>query len=457
LRIDEKIFREYDIRGDVSKKSLSEELFVLLGKAVGTYFLRKGLKRIAVGHDNRKSSPAFHEALVKGIVSTGCTVLDMGMIPTPVLYYSIFRFRAGAGCMITGSHTPPNYNGLKISMGFTSLHGKEIQKIKEIVKSGEFRKGKGKIEIIDPIEDYIKMLRRKIKLKKSVKIVMDSGNGMAGLVVPRIIREIGADISVLYAELDGNFPNHQPDPSSPKNLNALIEEVKKTGAEAGIAFDGDADRMIAVDGRGNILLGDYLLALFFEDISKRRRIKKAVADIKCSQAVIDHIERLGGEVILCRTGHSIIEEEMKERHVMLAGEVSGHIFFRDRYYGFDDAIYASLRFLQLLSDSRKTLNELYDELPSYYTSMEYRLKCSDSEKFEIVESVKKDFETEYEIIGIDGVRVKFEDGWALVRASNTQPQLSVRFESKTKRGYNRIKQILVDELAKHHAVEENIE
>ncbi len=449
VKINDGMFREYDVRGKFGRGGLNKKTALLLGKGTGTYFIKKGLKKVALGHDNRKSSPELRKYFLEGLLSTGCNVLDIGMAPTPVLYFSIIKYKMDAGCMITGSHIPADSNGLKISIGFLSIYGKELQKIKNIIKKGHFEKGKGRLDIIDPKEDYIRDLRNRVKLKKKIKTVVDCGNGLAGLTAPRLMREVGAEVVVLFGDSDGDFPHHLPDSNKIECLQKLIEEVKRIKADIGIAFDGDTDRITAVDRNGDVILGDFLLALFFDEIKKKHRIKKVVADIKCSQAVIDEIKKHGGEVILCRTGHSIVEEKMLEYHTLLGAEVSGHLFFRDQYYGFDDAIYASLRLLRLLSEKRDDIVKILKKLPKYYTSREYRLICPDKRKFRIVEEIKTHFKDIYDVIETDGARVLFKGGWGLIRASNTQAELSVRFESKTKKDFEKIKKILNDELKKY--------
>ena len=451
------IFREYDIRGKVSPEELSEENVLKIGKAIGTYLARMGKRKVVVAHDCRESSKPFSDSLIKGISSSGCDVLNAGLCPTPALYYSIINENADAGCMITGSHIPPEYNGIKISLGTLSIHGKEIQKIRKIAEDLDFEEGKGIVEAISPMQAYSDELEKRIgKLKRSLKVAFDYGNGMACMVVPKIAEKLNIEAVHLFNELDGRFSNHLPDSSSKKNLSALIEEMKEGDFDIGIAFDGDADRFSIVDRKGNLVLGDAMLVFFFDDIRKKREIKKAITDIKCSQSVIDKIEEMGGKVILSRTGHSIIEEVMENENALLATELSGHVFLRDEYYGFDDAIYAALRFLRYLSESEKPFDEIYGSLPKYFTSPEYRLECPEDKKFSVVLEIKKMFENDYETITIDGVRAKVFDGWFLVRASNTQAQISMRFESRTKEGYEKIKGLLRETLQKFPYVEQGI-
>lgn len=452
LEINEFIFRKYDIRGKVSKGNINKETFFVIGKATGTFFRNKRIKNVIIGHDNRKSSEELKRALIKGLISTGCNVLDIGMVPTPLVYFSVIKHEYDAGCMITGSHIAPDMNGLKICIGKLSIYGKDIQKIKEIAEKNSFRKGKGIIEKKDVTEDYIKRVTKGIKLKKKLNLLIDCGNGVTGLVAPRIFDSLGINTDILYGEPDGNFPNHLPDSNKEENLKELIKLVKSKKADLGIAFDGDGDRITVVDNKGDILLGDYMLGLFFDSISRTRRIKNVVSGIKCSQSIIDFIKEKGGNVILCETGHSIIEEKMKEYHALLGGEVSGHIFFRDRYYGFDDAIYAAVRFIELLSKSRKGVNDMLKNIPKYFTSKEYRLKCPDRYKFSVVEKIKNAFKNKYEVIETDGARIIFENGWGLVRVSNTEPEISIRFESKTKSGFEKIKNILNKEIKKYPSV-----
>jgi len=433
------IFREYDIRGLV-KEDLTQDVVTNIGKAVGTYI--SGDKKIAVGHDNRLSSKSLNDWLISGLLSTGCDVIDVGEVPTPMLYFSILHYNADAGIMITGSHNTIEYNPFKISKGIASIYGREIQKLREIIESNNFLTGEGTAKEEDPEQAYFQTLKTKIEIKKKLKVVIDAGNGTASDIAPKLFRDLGCEVIPLYCESDGSFPNHLPDPTVDKYLTDLIAKVKETKADVGIAYDGDADRVGAIDNEGNIIRGDKLLAIYARDIlSKGKRKAKIIFDVKCSQALIEDIQAHGGEPIMWKTGHSIIKKKMREEQAPLAGEMSGHMFFADNYFGFDDALFAGARLCELVSRKGR-LSELAVALPKYYSTPEIRVNCTEEEKWKIVEKAKEHFSSRYEVVTIDGVRVNFEDGWALIRASNTSPKLVFRMESSTKEGLERIKGIV---------------
>jgi len=441
------IFREYDIRGLV-EKDLTEEVAKQIGQAAGTY-LRKYGNKIVVGKDNRKSSHLLANALIEGLLSTGCDVIDIGTFPTPVLYFSIHLYSQTGGVMLTGSHNPPEYNGFKICEGLSSLYGEEIQKLRRIIESKNFEKGEGKLFRKNPKQDYVNFISKKVEINPDLKIVIDAGNGTSGFLIPELMEKLNLNPSCLYMEPDGNFPNHLPDPTVVENMQDLIAKVKQLKADIGIGYDGDADRIGAIDDRGRIVWGDKLLCLYAKDMLSRHPHSKVIMDVKCSQATIEYIEKYGGKPIMWKTGHSLIKEKMKKEGALLAGEMSGHMFFKDNYLGFDDAFFASLRLLEILSKTKEKFSQLVDEIPNYYSTPEIRIDCPEQEKFKVVENFKKYFKKKYKTIDIDGVRILFENGWGLVRASNTQPILVLRFEAKTEQGLQEIKNEIKKKLSEY--------
>ena len=430
MEINPQIYREYDIRGVVDR-DLTPAIVKRLGQGFGTYMIQTNKLNLVVGRDGRLSSESFADALIEGLLSTGCHVTDIGLCPTPVYYYAIFHLDKDGGMMVTGSHNPPEFNGFKVSVGKSTIFGEEIQSLGKLIERGKFSSGKGNLgkeEIIRPYQDYIK---RNIKLEKPLRVVIDAGNGTAGGVAGLLLRDLGCELEELYCEVDGRFPNHFPDPTIPGNLKDLIDRVMKTGADVGIGYDGDADRIGVVDDQGKIIWGDQLMILFSRDILRVRKGATFVAEVKCSQNLFNDIERQGGKAIMWRTGHSLIKEKMKEEKAALGGEMSGHIFFADRYFGYDDAIYASCRLIELLSKTDKKLSQLLNDVPKTFITPEIRVDCPDDIKFKVVQHVKEALKKSYPVIDVDGARVKFEDGWGLVRASNTQPVLVLRFEALT--------------------------
>jgi phosphomannomutase/phosphoglucomutase len=441
MQINPQIFREYDIRGVVDR-DLTPEIAKRLGQGFGTHMARLGQKELVVGKDGRLSSTAFEEALIEGLLSTGCHVVNIGLCPTPVYYFSVFHLDKDGGMMVTGSHNPPEFNGFKVSVGKSTIFGEEIQNLGRLTEKGEFSSGKGTLrteEIIRPYQDYI---RKNLKLEKPLKVVIDSGNGTAGVVAGPLLRNLGCELEELYCDVDGRFPNHFPDPTIPGNLKDLIDRVKKTRADVGIGYDGDADRIGVVDDQGNIIWGDQLMILFSREILKDKKGAAFVAEVKCSQNLFNDIERQGGRAIMWRTGHSLIKEKMREEKAVLGGEMSGHIFFADRYFGYDDAIYASCRLIELLSKTDKKLSQLLSDVPKTFITPEIRVDCPDEIKFKVVDWVKETLKKEYTVIDVDGVRVRFEDGWGLARASNTQPALVLRFEALTERRLSQIRNLI---------------
>ncbi|AAM23993.1 phosphomannomutase/phosphoglucomutase [Caldanaerobacter subterraneus subsp. tengcongensis MB4] len=449
MRLNENMFRMYDIRG-IWGEDLTEETAEVIGKAFGTYVKQKGINSVLVGRDNRISSKPIRDALIKGLTSTGCDVLDVGVLTTPAFYYSNILYNSQAGMMITASHNPPQFNGFKVMVGPSTIYGEELKKIYYIAEKGEFEKGSGEVKYAYPINSYINMIKEKVKLgDRKLKVVVDCGNGTASLFYPDVIYNLGCEVYPLYCESDPTFPNHFPDPVKEENLKDLIEEVKRVKADLGIAFDGDGDRIGVVDEKGNIIWGDMLMILYWREIMKKHPGAEAIVEVKCSQALVEEIEKLGGKPVFYKTGHSLIKAKMKEMNAVFTGEMSGHMFFADEYYGFDDAAYAAARLLRILSNTDKSLSELLADVPKYPSTPEIRLECSDERKFDVVKGVTEYFrEKGYNIIDVDGARVLFDGGWGLVRASNTGPELIVRCEARTSEKLEEIKKELSEALAK---------
>lgn len=431
MEVNPLIFREYDIRGKVSE-DLTPEFTEILGRACGTYFRERGCREVVVGRDCRLSSPLLASALIKGLLSTGCDVEDIGIVPTPVLYFNVFKRHKEAAIMITGSHNPPDQNGFKIMLGEETLYGPKIQELYQLVKEERFLQDKpGEVRKYDIIPEYIDFVIKNISLKKPLKVVIDAGNGTAGVVAVPIFKGLGCEVIELYCEMDGHFPHHHPDPTLPEAMKDLINRVLAEGADLGVGYDGDGDRLGVVDDQGKIIWGDQLLILYAQDLLPKNPGAAIISEVKASKVLYSEIERLGGRPIMWKTGHSLIKKKLREEKALLAGEMSGHIFFADRYFGFDDAIYASCRLAEILSQSEKKLSSLLASLPPTYYTPEIRIYASDEVKFKIVDELKKDLSSQYPLIDIDGVRVIFPQGWALVRASNTQAVLVLRFEADT--------------------------
>ncbi len=438
------IFREYDIRG-IGDTDLNDENAELLGLGLGTYYRLNDQNTVIIGGDVRLSTPRIMGIFIKSLRATGCNIIDIGTIPTPVLYFSLFHYNIPNGIMVTASHNPKEFNGCKVCANKTAIYGEEILKISKIIEEKKFSKGKGDYEKRDVISGYIDYLLSRVNIKKGLNVIVDTGNGTCGPIMERILQKMDAKFEILFKEPDGNFPNHLPDPTVEKYIKTLIEEMKSKKFEVGIGIDGDGDRIGVIDENGSIIWGDILLAIFAEKIIKNQPGAKIIFEVKCSKGLIERIEELGGEPIMYRTGHSLIKAKMKKEGSPLAGEMSGHIFFADRYFGYDDAIYASLRLLEILSDGKK-LSELAKKVPKYFSTPEIRVDTLDDKKFLIVERLKSEFKERYKVIDTDGVRVDFGDGWGLVRASNTQPVLVLRFEAKTEPRLNEIKKLFLSSL-----------
>ena len=429
--INPQIFREYDIRGIVGT-DLTPASVTSIGKAIGTYIRRGNGKNMILGRDVRSSSVEFCNNLSKALNSTGCNVIDIGMVPTPVLYFALHHFNADGGVMITGSHNPPEFNGFKISQGFHSLYGEKVQELKRLIEVNDFEVGTGTTQQQPVLAEYMEKICSILEIPRKIKVVVDGGNGCFGIVGPDLLKKLGQTPIELFSEPDGTFPNHHPDPTVSEHLTDLIEKVRLENAEHGIGFDGDADRIGVVDEKGNILWGDQLLTIFARDILSRNPGATIVGEVKCSQNLYKDIKKHGGVPVMAAAGHSLIKNKMRETGALLAGEMSGHICFADNYYGFDDAIFAACRVLQIVAQSNKKVSEMLADLPETAYTPEIRIDCPDDQKFKIVRELTEIFREKYEVIDIDGVRVNFDDGWALIRASNTQPVLVLRLEAVTK-------------------------
>ena len=432
------VFREYDVRGLVGE-DLNHDFVYDLGRAIGTYGKDRGVKVMTVGRDCRLSSEEYQAAIIKGLRSAGIDVIDIGLCATPILYYSIRSLKTDGGIMVTGSHNPPEFNGFKICIGPDTIYGEEIQKLRAIMEDGQYASGTGTARQEDVAQDYREYLFNNVKIDAGLNIVIDAGNGVGGFFAIPLLERLGCSVTPLYCDMDGHFPNHFPDPTVEENLTGIIQLVKEKKADVGIAYDGDADRIGVITDEGKIVRGDELLLLFSRSILKENPGAAIIGEVKCSQTLYDDIAQKGGRGIMWKAGHSLIKGKMKEEHALMAGEMSGHIFFADRYFGYDDAIYASLRLLEILSKTGQKISELLSDIPRTFNTPEIRVPCSDDIKFQVVEKVKERFAAEYDVIDIDGVRVQFKDGWGLVRASNTQPVLVLRFESKTEEGLAEIR------------------
>lgn len=455
------LFREYDIRGIVGKE-LTESVAEQIGRGYATMAADRGAKTVSVGRDGRLSSPALRDHLVKGLTAGGLHVVDIGVCPTPILYFSLFHLKVDGGIMITGSHNAAEYNGFKICIGKDAIYGEDIQRLRKIVESGKFSSGSGTVTERPIIADYLGYLKQAFAgvHASGMRVVIDCGNGAAALVAVQAMEQLGCSVTQLYCDLDGRFPNHHPDPTVVENLEDLIREVKTTKAAVGIAYDGDADRIGTVDERGVILWGDRLMVIYARDILAVKPGATILSEVKSSQCLYDDIKQKGGRGIMWKTGHSLIKAKMKEEKAALAGEMSGHMFFADRYFGYDDAIYASCRLIEILAKAKRPLSSLLEDLPPTSVTPEIRVDCEDDVKFELVKRVQARF-LQYakakqslgkegikirDLITIDGIRIIFEDGWGLIRASNTQPALVLRFEATTPAKLHSIRGLVESEL-----------
>ncbi len=456
------LFREYDLRGIVGKE-LTEEIAERLGRAYATYVSGRGVHTISLGRDGRLSSPALHKALLKGLLAGGLNVVDIGVCSSPLLYFSLFTLPVDGGIMITGSHNAAEYNGFKICVGQTAIHGEEIQELRKVMERGDFVSGSGRLSEHPIIHDYLDYIRKNFGSVKAdrLHVVIDCGNGAASLVAKQALELLGCKVTGLYCNLDGRFPNHHPDPTVLDNLSDLMRAVKNNKADLGIGYDGDADRIGAVDEQGNVLWGDRLMVLYARDILASRPGSTIISEVKASQSLYDDIAKHGGRPIMWKTGHSLIKAKMKETSALLAGEMSGHMFFADRYFGYDDAVYASCRLVEILAKGNEPLSALTADLPKTVVTPEIRVDLDDAVKFHVVRLLRNRLAGYLkanqrfgpanlalrDLITIDGVRAIFEDGWGLIRASNTQPALVLRYEAVSSERMDVIRTCLEGELA----------
>lgn len=440
------IFRAYDIRG-IADEDLTDDVVERIGAAYGTVIRRGGGKRVSTGRDVRLTSGRIQEALMRGIRSTGLDVVDVGVVPTPVLYFSIVHLKTDGGVMVTGSHNPIEFNGLKMNDGLLSLFGEQIQDLRRLIEGGDFERGSGNLHEEDVIPAYKSMIQERIRIEKPFRIVVDAGNGTAGPIAPGLFESKGCEVIPLFCEPDGRFPNHLPDPTVMEYTRDLRERVVSEEADIGLGYDGDSDRVGVIDERGRVVFADQVLALLSQEVLERNPGSEIIFDVKCSQMLPEEIEKNGGKPVMWMTGHSLIKKKLKDSGAPLAGEMSGHIFFKDGFFGFDDGIFVSFRLVQYLSSREKTLSELVDALPVYVSTPEIRIDCPDEDKFGIVEQLTRSFRKEYEVIDIDGARVLFGDGWGLVRVSNTQPILVMRFEAKTEARLEEIRTLFRERLS----------
>ena len=438
------IFREYDIRGNV-EKDFPDHIVIKLGKAFGTAIKRAGGREIAISGDIRLTTPNLINCFKSGVLTTGIDVINLGLLPTPVNYFSMFHLGVFGAVQITGSHNPPEYNGFKFSIDKKPFFGSDIQSLYTIIETNDYDEGEGSEARYKILKNYQKMILEKIKIEKPMRIVMDCGNAAACINAPEIFKALGVEVKELFCDPDGSFPNHHPDPSVEENLKDLVQEIKKGSYDLGIAFDGDGDRIGVVDEKGEIIWSDQLLSIFLPEVIKNG--EDILFDVKCSQSLEDMILKYGGNPVMWKTGHSLIKKKMMELNCKLGGEMSGHIFFADDYYGYDDATYVAARLVQLLSRTDKKLSELSSIVPTYYSTPELRMEAkNDKEKFRITKEAVNYFTKNYDCVTIDGVRVKFNDGWGLVRASNTQPVIVCRFEASKPERKIEIQNLIMNKL-----------
>lgn len=435
------IFRAYDIRG-VVPQTLTAETAYWIGRAIGSQSLAEGEPHVSIGRDGRLSGPELVERLIQGVADSGCHVSDVGLVPTPALYYAANVLAGKSGVMLTGSHNPSNYNGFKIVIAGDTLANEQIQALHTRLKNNDLTWGEGSIERVDILSRYADEIVKDIKLAKKLKVVVDCGNGAAGVIAPQLLEALGCEVIPLFCEVDGNFPNHHPDPGKPENLVDLIAKVKETNADLGLAFDGDGDRVGVVTNTGTMVFPDRLLMLFAQDVLERNPNAEIIFDVKCTRRLTPLIKEYGGRPLMWKTGHSLIKKKMKATGALLAGEMSGHIFFKERWFGFDDGIYSAARLLEILSKQQQTAEELFETFPNDISTPEINIDVTDESKFSIIEALHDaQWGEAAELTSIDGVRVDYPQGWGLVRVSNTTPVLVLRFEADTEAELQRIKDV----------------
>lgn len=441
--IKSEVFRQYDIRGIVGEQ-LNEESYYLIGKGFGTMLRNKGMKSIVIGGDARHSTRGFMDSFIKGALETGCEITDIGMVATPILYFAIWELKQDGGAMVTASHNPSQYNGCKLNLGLGSVYADALQDLLKLIQSEKFVQGDGKlIKNESVVEDYIQYIVDNVDISRPVKVIVDGGNGMGGPYLPEILRRKGCEVIEMYCEPDGDFPNHHPDPTVEKNMVDLARAVVEAEYELGIGLDGDADRIGVVDEKGKMLFGDQILNILARDYLAKNPGKTIIADVKCSKNLYDDIKARGGKAIMYKTGHANIKMRMKEIGVEFAGEMSGHVFLGDRYLGFDDAIYVSCRFIEIVANTQMPVSQYLADQPKMYNTPELHTKCEDSRKFDVVQKVCDEFKQGgYDVNDIDGARITFADGWGLIRASNTTPVLVTRYEASTEARMNEIRNLI---------------
>jgi len=440
------IFRAYDIRGIVGD-SFNEDLVYAIGLAVGTEVQNAGEQTIVAGRDSRLSGPILMPALIKGLRDSGCNVIDIGEAPTPLVYFATHNLETQSGVVLTGSHNPAEYNGIKIIIDAESLSGGQIESIYQRIVSRDFSSGEGSYTTYNMLPEYLMHVNDHIDIQKPLKVVVDCGNGVAGRIAPALLRLLGAEVSELYCEVDGTFPNHHPDPSLEENLRDLVAAVIYQKADLGVAFDGDGDRIGVVDSDGNIIWPDRQLMVFAEDVLSRNPGSSVIFDVKCTRHLAEHIKEMGGNPIMWKTGHSLIKSKMRETGALVAGEMSGHIFFKERWYGYDDAIYAAARLLEVLSKQECSSAEYFQQFPDSLITPEIKLSVTDERKFDLMEQLLEQATFDGgQVNRIDGLRVDFEDGWGLIRPSNTTPNLVLRFEAENETVMERIKALFREQL-----------
>ena len=436
--IPREIFKAYDIRGVVGK-TLTPEITASVGRAIGSQARELGQTKVCIGRDGRLSGPSLSQALARGLQAAGMDVIDIGQVTTPMLYFATHHLQTGSGVMVTGSHNPPDYNGLKMVVAGETLSGEAIQDLRKRIESGKLTSGNGAYSQAEVAESYLKRITGDVKLKRRMRIAVDCGNGVPGAFAPELFRRLGCDVEELFCEVDGTFPNHHPDPSQPENLKDLIAALKKGDAEIGLAFDGDGDRLGVVTKQGKVIFPDRQLMLFAGDVLKRNPGAEILFDVKCTRSLAPWIREHGGRPTMWKTGHSLIKAKMKETGSLLAGEMSGHVFFKERWYGFDDGSYAGARLLEILS-SVADIKAAFDALPDSINTPELQIKLGEGENYALIEKLQKtaSFPTAREIIKIDGLRVEYADGFGLARSSNTTPVVVLRFEADNNAALKRI-------------------
>jgi len=446
MKINPEIFRAYDIRGIVSK-DLTPEIVELIGKAFGTYLLARGTKDVLVGRDTRASSSDYQKAITRGLVSTGCNVIDIGPALSSILYFARQHYKIDGGVMVTASHNPPEWNGFKLCHGLNAIVEEEIQKVRDILFSGKFKSGKGKIRKLDPAPIYFKAIKQRVKLKKPLKVVIDGGNAAPSIFLPKFLRGLGCKVIPLHCDIDSNLPRGALDPVKLDYYQDLIKKVRSERADLGVLLDGDGDRVGFTDEKGNIWLGDIILLLLIREIIPKNPGRKVIVEVKDSEAVVEETKRLGGIPLFWKTGHALLDHKVFEEKAILCGEMSCHYWITENWYYFDDALYALAKVLEIISNSGKSLSELVGELTIYPATPEYRVSCPDDKKFKLVQELVEYFKDKCDrVVDVDGIRGYIENGWFLIRASNTQPLIVIRCEAKTKEGLEKIKKLVKNKL-----------